>query len=84
MMDKWFTPFEVLKMITSDNGELLAFSGLRSPYREGKLGIIEEGAYADLLLVDGNPLKDLKVMEDYDKNFVLIVKDGKVYKNTIK
>jgi imidazolonepropionase-like amidohydrolase len=84
MMDKWFTPFEVLKMITSDNGELLAFSGLRSPYREGKLGVIEEGAYADLLLVDGNPLKDLTVMEDYDKNFVLIVKDGKVFKNTIK
>lgn len=84
LMAKWFTPFEVLKMITHDNGELLAFSGKRSPYREGKLGVIEEGAYADLLLVDGNPLKSLDVMVDYDKNFVLIVKDGKVYKNTIK
>jgi imidazolonepropionase-like amidohydrolase len=83
LMGKWFSPFEVLKMITSDNAELLALSGKRSPYREGKLGVIEEGAYADLLLVDGNPLKDLKVMEDYQKNFVLIMKDGVVYKNTI-
>jgi imidazolonepropionase-like amidohydrolase len=83
LMAKWFTPFEVLKMITHDNGELLAFSGKRSPYRDGKLGVIEEGAYADLLLVDGNPLKNLDVMVDYTKNFVLIVKDGKVYKNTI-
>lgn len=84
LMGKWFTPFEVLKMITHDNGELLAFSGKRSPYREGKLGVIETGAYADLILVDGNPLKDLKLMEDYDKNFILIIKDGKVIKNTIR
>jgi imidazolonepropionase-like amidohydrolase len=84
LMGKWFSPFEVLKMITHDNGELLAFSGKRSPYRLGKLGVIEEGAYADLLLVDGNPLKDLKLMEDYEKNFVLIVKNGAVFKNTIK
>jgi imidazolonepropionase-like amidohydrolase len=83
MMGKWFTPFEVLKMITHDNGELLAFSGNRSPYREGKLGVLEEGAYADMILVDGNPLKDLGVMEDYGKNFVLIMKYGVVYKNTI-
>lgn len=84
LMGKWFTPFEVLKMITHDNGELLAFSGKRSPYRDGKLGVIEVGAYADLILVDGNPLKDLKLMEDYDKNFILIIKDGKVIKNTIR
>ncbi len=83
MMQKWFTPFEVLKMITADNGELLAFSGKRSPYKEGKLGVIEEGAYADMILVDGNPLKDLNVMVDYEKNFVLIIKDGKIFKNTI-
>ncbi len=84
LMGKWFTPFEVLKMITHDNGELLAFSGKRSPYREGKLGVIEVGSYADLILVDGNPLKDLKLMEDDDKNFILIIKDGKVIKNTIR
>ncbi len=83
MMEKWFTPFEVLKMITYDNGQLLAFSGKRSPYREGQLGILEEGAYADMILVDGNPLKNLKLMIDYNKNFVLIIKDGVIYKNTL-
>jgi imidazolonepropionase-like amidohydrolase len=84
MMGKWFTPFEVLKMITSDNAELLALSGLRSPYREGKLGVLEEGAYADMILVDSNPLKNLDLMEDYERNFVLIMKDGIVYKNSLK
>ncbi|MBK9105552.1 MAG: amidohydrolase family protein [Saprospiraceae bacterium] len=83
-MGNWFTPYEVLKLITSDNARLLALSGNRSPYREGALGVIEVGAYADLLLVDGNPLSDINVMVDYDKNFVLIIKDGKVCKNTIR
>jgi imidazolonepropionase-like amidohydrolase len=71
-------------MITSDNAELLALSGLRSPYREGKLGVLEEGAYADMILVDSNPLKNLDLMEDYERNFVLIMKDGIVYKNSLK
>jgi imidazolonepropionase-like amidohydrolase len=83
-MGNWFTPFEVLKLITSDNAQLLALSGLRSPYKAGKLGVIEEGAYADMILVDGNPLKDINIMVDYEKNFLLIMKDGTIYKNTIK
>jgi imidazolonepropionase-like amidohydrolase len=44
---------------------------------------VEEGAFADLLLVDGNPLEDIKLIEDPGKNFVLIMKDGKIYKNTV-
>lgn len=56
---RWYTPAEVLKMATGDNAQLLALSGKRSPYA-GKLGVVEEGALADLLLVDGNPLaKDM-------------------------
>ncbi|QBN17726.1 metal-dependent hydrolase family protein [Flavobacterium nackdongense] len=82
-MSNWFTPFEVLKLITSDNAQLLTLSGNRSPYKEGKLGVIEEGAYADMILVDGNPLQDINIMVDYDKNFLLIVKDGAIYKNTL-
>lgn len=82
-LTKWFTPFEVLKMATSTNGELLAFSGLRSPYRQGKLGVIEEGAYADLLLVDGNPIENIKLIEDPEKNFLVIMKNGTIYKNTL-
>jgi len=83
-MSNWFTPYEVLKLITSDNAQLLALSGERNPYKEGKLGVIEEGAYADMILVDGNPLKDINLMVDFEKNFVLIMKNGVVYKNTIK
>jgi imidazolonepropionase-like amidohydrolase len=44
---------------------------------------VEEGAYADLLLIDGEPLKDLKVLEQPEKSLVLIMKDGKVYRNLL-
>jgi imidazolonepropionase-like amidohydrolase len=80
---KWFTPLEILKQATSVNAELLALSGKRNPY-PGKLGVVEEGAYADLLLVDGNPLENLRLLEDPDKNLLVILKDGKVVKNTLK
>jgi imidazolonepropionase-like amidohydrolase len=80
---RWYTPAEVLKMATADNAELLALSGLRSPY-PGKLGVVEEGALADLLLVDGDPIANIKLVEDPVKNFVIIMKDGKIYKNTLK
>jgi len=82
-MVKWFTPFEVLKMATSDNASLLEMSGPRNPY-PNKLGVIEEGAYADLLLVDGSPLENINLISDPDKSFILIVKNGEVIKNTIK
>jgi imidazolonepropionase-like amidohydrolase len=78
-LTRWYTPPEVLKMATSTNAELLALSGLRSPY-PGKLGVVEEGALADLLLVDGNPLENIKLIEDPAKNFVVIMKDGKIVK----
>jgi imidazolonepropionase-like amidohydrolase len=74
---------EVLRMATADNAELLALSGLRSPY-PGKLGIIQEGAMADLLLVDGNPLDNLKLIDDPEKNFLVIMKNGILYKNLVK
>ncbi len=77
---RWYTPYEILKMATSTNAQLLAMSGPRNPY-PNKLGVIEEGAYADILLVDGNPLSDLKILEDYEKSFLLIIKDGVIYKN---
>lgn len=82
-MGKWFTPYEALKIATHDNGQLLKMSGPRDPYPEGDLGVVKEGAYADLLLVDGNPLENLDLVADPDKNFVLIMKDGKIYKNTL-
>ena len=62
-------------MATSTNAELLTLSGLRNPY-PGKLGVVEQGALADLLLVDGNPLENIKLVAEPDKNFLVIMKDG--------
>ncbi len=79
---RWFTPAEALIMATGTNAELLALSGERNPY-PGKLGVIEHGAFADVLLVDGNPLENLDLVSDPAKNFVVIMKDGKIFKNTL-
>jgi imidazolonepropionase-like amidohydrolase len=79
-LTRWYTAPELLKMATSVNAELLALSGLRSPY-PGKLGVVEEGALADLILVDGNPLENVQLIADPAKNFFIIMKDGKVVKN---
>ncbi|MFO1206482.1 MAG: amidohydrolase family protein [Burkholderiales bacterium] len=81
-LTRWYAPAEVLVMATGTNAQLLALSGKRSPY-PGKLGVVEEGALADLLLVDGNPIEDIALIEDPGRNFVLIMKDGKIYKNTL-
>lgn len=81
-MVRWYTPVQVLKMATSTNAELLALSGPRNPY-PGKLGVVEEGALADLLLVNGNPLDNIQLIENPNQNFVVIMKDGKVYKNLL-
>ncbi len=81
-LSRWYDNVETLSMATAVNGELLALSGPRNPY-SGKLGVIEEGALADLLLVDGNPLQDIRVIADPDRNFVVIMKDGHIHKNTL-
>ena len=51
--------------------------------KPSKLGVVEAGALADLLLVDGNPLENIRLVEDPDKHFVVIMKDGTIYKNTL-
>ncbi|WP_380057608.1 amidohydrolase family protein [Falsihalocynthiibacter sp. SS001] len=79
-MERWFTPYETLKMATCDNAELLKLSGPLTPYPLGPLGVVEEGAYADLILVNGNPLEDLQLIGDAQKNFGMIMKDGTIYK----
>jgi len=81
-MKKWYTPYEVLKMATYDNAQLLKLSGPRDPY-PNELGVVKEGAYADLLLVNGNPLENLDLVADPNKNFKLIMKNGTIYKNTL-
>ncbi len=92
---EFFGNFYTLISMTSVNGEIVKLSGeTLDPYIDGKLGVIEEGAYADLLLVKGNPLEDLSVIGANKKWFdapkrngieamKLIMKDGKIYKNTL-
>jgi imidazolonepropionase-like amidohydrolase len=79
-----FEPVEVLKMTTSNVAALLELSGELHPYREGALGVIEAGAYADILLVEGNPLQDATLLADYENKIDFIMKNGVIYKNTLQ
>jgi imidazolonepropionase-like amidohydrolase len=77
-----FTPYEALLHSTSNAAQVLDWSGELNPYKDGKLGVIETGAYADLLIVEGNPLVDLTVLRDRN-NLRVIMKDGRFHKNTL-
>ena len=98
--EKWFHAelfgnFAMLRAATGWAGELLAMSGKANPYPTGKLGVIEKGAYADILVVDGNPLEDISVIGGNPKwydaeprgpnipTIRIIMKDGRIYKNTL-
>ncbi len=92
--DESFGAFRTVKAMTSDNGRLMALTGKNNPYPK-KLGVIEDGAYADIILVDGNPLKDLKLLgASYDmwstpraertiRTIPFVMKDGQIYLNEI-
>ncbi|QDP02922.1 amidohydrolase family protein [Thalassotalea sp. PS06] len=77
------TPYQIMKMGTSNAAEVLSWSGDMNPYKYGDLGVIKEGAYADLVLVDGNPLEQLELLNEYETKFKLIMKNGEVHKNII-
>ncbi|MGI9364051.1 MAG: amidohydrolase family protein [Rhizobiaceae bacterium] len=80
---RYWSNVEVLRQATSINAELLKESGPRDPYPLA-LGVIQVGAYADILLIDGNPLDDITLLSDtYDEAMDLIMKDGVIYKNTL-
>jgi imidazolonepropionase-like amidohydrolase len=81
-MKRWFSNLEILKMATGNNGELLALSGKRSPYT-GKIGVIEEGALADLILFDGNLIQNLELISDSEK-MILVIKNGVIHRNLNK
>jgi imidazolonepropionase-like amidohydrolase len=81
-LSRWYTNDEILRTATSTNAELLALSGPRNPY-QGKIGVLEAGAFADMLVVDGNPLENINLLNDPEKNLAVIMKDGSVYKNTL-
>lgn len=76
----FFSPAELLKLVTHNNAQLLALSGPRSPY-DGQLGVVAEGALADLILVNGDPLANLDLIGDPARNFAVIMKDGVIHKD---
>lgn len=82
-LGEYFTTIEALKMVTSGNAELFRLAGDRDPYRAARLGEISVGAWADILVIDGDPTADLGLLSDPDANIALIVKDGTVVKNTL-
>lgn len=81
-MRRWYTPSQALKMATADNAAILRLSGARNPYPHA-LGVAQAGAYADLLLVQGDPTENLDLVADPDANFRLIMKGGRIYKNSL-
>ncbi len=82
-LTRWYTPAEALVMATGTNGELLQLTGKRNPY-PGKIGVVQEGALADLLLVDGDPVADIGlVAKPEGQGFLVIMKDGVIYKNVL-
>ena len=82
--DEFFTPIEQLQQITGNNGKVLALSGLKNPYPGAELGVIKEGAFADIIIINGDPTKDIRLLMDAEKNIDVIMKNGKIYKNTIE
>ena len=81
-LTRWYPNAEILRMATAANADLLSLAGPRDPY-PGKLGVVDEGALADLLLVDGNPLENIRLVENPAKNFLIIMKDGAIHKDTL-
>ena len=70
------------RQVAGINGEILALSTWKNPYPHGALGVIREGACADLLLIDGDSTQDIRLLMDSD-NIDLIMKDGVIYKDTL-
>ena len=82
-LKRWYTPFEILKMATHDNADLIKMCGPRDSYKMGDLGAVDAGAYADLILVDGDPLVDIDIIADPQRNIPIVMKDGRICKNTL-
>lgn len=81
-MTRWYEAVDVLTMATRTNAEVLGVAGPRNPY-PGKLGVIEPGALADMLIVRGDPIANIQLLADPGSNLAVIMKDGRIYKNTL-
>jgi imidazolonepropionase-like amidohydrolase len=81
-LTRFYDPLTALSMATGGNGELLALSGPRNPY-PGKLGVIEPGAHADLLVIDGEPDRNLDFLNNIEQNLRMVMKGGQFYKDEL-
>jgi len=68
-------PADIIRSATATAARLLR--------REGELGVVAPGALADLLVIDGNPLDDIRVMTTPEQTLKLIMKQGTIYKNEL-
>jgi len=82
--DLRYTSLETMKMSTSLPGEFLRqnVNQNRNDFIAAKLGVIEDGAWADVLIWKGNPIKNVSLILEAD-NLKMVMKDGKVYKNLL-
>lgn len=80
---QYMSPVEALRMATSGNAELLRLAGDRDPYKDAPLGVVAPGAWADLLVVDGDPTADLSLFNDFQQNIRLVMRGGLIAKNTL-
>lgn len=82
--DSPFTSFDAMKLSTSNAGQMLQelSAPSRNPFKGAKLGVVEEGAWADILIWNGDPTKDIKLILR-ELNLKMVMKDGKVYKNLL-
>lgn len=82
--DLKYTSLESMKMSTSAPGQFLRenVDQNRNDFIEAKLGVVEEGAWADILIWNGDPTKDISLILEAD-NLRLVMKDGKVFKNLL-
>lgn len=78
-LERWFSPVQVLRASTSGAGKWLMKTGPKNPYKEAQLGTLAEGSYADVILVDGNPLEGTEVLVDYEDTVDYVMVDGKTY-----
>jgi len=79
---RYFSSLEILRQATSNGGKAMRMCGKLYPY-PGDIGVIKEGAMADMLIVKDNPLENAAILSDFEEQILLIMKDGKVFKDRL-
>ena len=81
MRTQWYSSAKLMVQATGNGGATVGLSGPRNPY--GKVGVIEDGAMADILIYNDNPLEDISIIEDHENNLLFLMRDGHVRRNIL-